>query len=273
MITRFAPTPSGYLHVGNAANALLVAWLAAQADAVIALRIDDVDATRARPEYVEDIFNLMAWLSIPWAIGPRDSADFTSHHSMTRSTERYRSKVTAARARGLDAYACACSRTQVTAIPTGGCPGGCRGLSLPLVPGKTALRMHVPIGTDVIVGSRVVHLDKVMGDFVIWRRDDLPAYHLVSVIEDRDLGTTHIVRGEDLVESTAAQLLLAPHLAANSVADATYLFHGLLVDEDGTKLSKSVGSAGPLTRDDAMLETVIAAASRIGAPLGILRPT
>ena len=61
MITRFAPTPSGYLHVGNAANALLVAWLAAQADGVIALRIDDVDATRARPEYVEDIFDLMAW--------------------------------------------------------------------------------------------------------------------------------------------------------------------------------------------------------------------
>ncbi len=82
MITRFAPTPSGYLHIGNAANALLVSWLAAASDGTVALRIDDMDASRARSEFVADIFDTLAWLEIPWTIGPRDAADFFAHFSM-----------------------------------------------------------------------------------------------------------------------------------------------------------------------------------------------
>jgi glutamyl-tRNA synthetase len=78
-----------------------------------------------------------------------------------------------------------------------------------------------------------------MGDFVIWRRDDLPSYQLVSVIEDRDLGTTHIVRGEDLLASTAAQIFLAPALGADTLVTAFYLHHPLLTDVNGVKLSKS----------------------------------
>ena len=272
MITRFAPTPSGYLHIGNAANALLVSWLAAASDGTVALRIDDMDASRARSEFVADIFDTLAWLEIPWAIGPRDAADFVAHFSMASSAERYRGELSAAQARGLDAYACACSRSQLTAVPTGGCPGGCRTRDLLLEPGKTALRLHVPRGTAVPVGEHVVHVDEVMGDFVVWRRDDLPSYHLASVIEDRDLGTTHLVRGADLLESTAAQFLLASQLGAPSVLDATYLFHDLITDADGAKLSKSVATSGPLAHDDRTRDLIHAMALQLGAALGITPP-
>ena len=272
MITRFAPTPSGYLHVGNAANALLVTWLAAPADGTVALRIDDMDATRARPEFVNDIFDTLAWLDIPWTIGPRDATDFVAHFSMASSVEYYRRELYAALARGLDAYACSCSRAQLSAAPTGGCPSGCRTRDLPLEPGKTALRLHVPVGTAVPVGDHVVHVDEVMGDFVLWRRDDLPSYHLASVIGDRDLGTTHLVRGADLLESTAAQHLLASHLEAPSMLDATYLFHDLITDADGAKLSKSTVTTGPLTRDDTTREAVIETARQLGSTIGIYPP-
>ncbi len=78
-----------------------------------------------------------------------------------------------------------------------------------------------------------------MGDFIVWRRDDLPAYQLVSVVEDRDLGTTHIVRGRDLLASSAAQVFLADSIGASNVAAATYVHHELITDSDGRKLSKT----------------------------------
>ena len=126
MITRFAPTPSGYLHLGNAVNAQLVAWLALSADGEIRLRIDDMDAPRSRGEYVEDIFNTLAWLEIDWKGGPTDSEDFLQRHSMRGRTEHYRAELEQARGRGLEVYACTCSRSQLRGPPVGGCPGGCR---------------------------------------------------------------------------------------------------------------------------------------------------
>jgi glutamyl-tRNA synthetase len=101
------------------------------------------------------------------------------------------------------------------------------------------MRVHVPIGTSVPINDQVVRLDTELGDFVIWRRDDLPAYQLISVIEDRDLGTTHIVRGEDLLASTAAQIFIASPLNANNVVEAHYIHHSLINDAAGHKLSNS----------------------------------
>jgi glutamyl-tRNA synthetase len=103
----------------------------------------------------------------------------------------------------------------------------------------TALRVAVPHGTVVHAGDAAVRLDVDMGDFVVWRRDDLPAYQLVSVLEDRDLGVTHIVRGRDLLTSTAAQVYLSAWLDAEMVAQATYVHHELITDDTGAKLSKS----------------------------------
>ena len=158
MITRFAPTPSGYLHLGNAVNAQLIAWLAAAEDGTIALRIDDMDAPRYRSEYVRDIFETLDWLGIAWQLGPTDESDFEAHHSLRRRTERYRAELTAARERGLGLYACRCSRSQLSGPPSGGCPGGCREADHSHVVGETSIRAIVP--ADVC---------PEIGDVVLWR--------------------------------------------------------------------------------------------------------
>jgi glutamyl-tRNA synthetase len=261
MITRFAPTPSGYLHVGNAVNAQLVAWLAIANTGVVALRIDDMDAARYRPEYVDDVFDVLGWLGVEWQLGPTSSADFEAHHSLRRRTEYYRSELRAAADRGLELYACRCSRRQLTGPPTGGCPGGCREAGHPYVVGMSAIRAHVPV--DVC---------PEIGDVVLWRRDDLPAYHLASVIEDRDLGVTHVVRGDDLRPSTAIQLHLARYLDAAAFTAASIVHHPLLTDAAGAKLSKSVLQSGPLHRTPELRDAVVERALEIGARVGITPP-
>ena len=235
-LTRYAPTPSGYLHAGNVANFRHTATLAQEVGASIALRIDDADAARYRREYVEDIFAVLAARDLPWEIGPRDVSEFEAHFSQCRRTEYYRAEL---RSASINTYVCTCSRSIQHGPPTGGCAGGCRHAGTPWRPGETALRAVVPEGTLIAVGPESVRLDEALGDFIVWRRDDLPAYQWVSVIEDRDLGTTHIVRGADLLPSTAAQIFLARAIGARNVAEATYVHHDLVLDAHGTKLSKS----------------------------------
>ncbi len=238
-VTRIAPTPSGFLHGGNRLNFQTTADLADALGARLVLRIDDVDAARYRREYVDDIFTTLQDMGITWHSGPCDADDFEQHWSQRRKTEYYGHELTAARDRGLPVYACACSRTQQRGPATGGCVGGCRDQHLALVTGETALRIAIPTDTMVQVGDTTVDLASRMGDFVVWRRDGLPSYQFVSVIEDRDLGVTHIVRGEDLLHSSAAQIHLAAWLNASGVAGATYVHHGLVTDAAGMKLSKS----------------------------------
>ena len=211
--------------------------------AALALRIDDADTARYRREYAEDIFATLHAMGIAWTIGPRDVEDFEASWSQARKTDYYRAELTSARDAGLPVYACACTRTQQRGPATGGCAGGCRRRERRHAPGETSLRLAVDAGTVVSVGGRRVDLAQEMGDFVVWRRDDLPAYQLVSVIEDRDLGVTHIVRGEDLVASSAAQVHLAPWLGAVTLTRAVIVHHELLVDESGAKLSKSTLAA------------------------------
>lgn len=238
-LTRIAPTPSGFLHEGNRRNFHITAELARECDAVLALRIDDADAARYRREYVDDIFDTLAALGVDWQIGPRDTEDFEAHWSQRAKTDYYRYELDRARDAGLELYACSCSRTAQRGPASGGCVGGCRAFSRGHIPGETALRAVVPQGTVVAVDGANIDLATEMGDFIVWRRDNLPAYQLVSVVEDRDLGTTHIVRGKDLLVSSAAQIFLAPALAASNVADATYVHHPLINDAEGRKLSKS----------------------------------
>ena len=236
MLTRYAPTPSGYLHAGNITNFELTAEIARQAGASIALRIDDSDAARYRRAYVDDIFRVLAERNLPWDTGPRDTDDFEMNYAQRAKTEYYRASLMAA---DLDTYACRCTRSTQRTLPTGGCVARCREAALPWTPGQTSLRVRVPLGTVVDVAGTPVALDEAMGDFIVWRRDDLPAYQLVSVVEDRDLGTTHIVRGADLLTSSAAQIFLAQAMGADNVATATYVHHELIVDDEGRKLSKS----------------------------------
>jgi glutamyl/glutaminyl-tRNA synthetase len=274
VITRFAPTPSGYLHRGNAANALLVSWLCTATGGTLALRIDDIDQARLRPEYVDDVFALLAWLDIDWQVGPADRADLDARWTTRLRVERYRQALDRAVEEGLPVYACACSRTAQRGLATGGCSGGCRGRGLPLEPGHTALRVAVPIDTVVDAGGLPVALAEQLGDFVVWRRGDLPSYQLASVVDDQDLGVTDVVRGADLIPSTAAQLLLAPFLKADTFTQARFWHHALLASPDGTKLSKSQQENGaPLPRTDAEREAVENLAADLGAPLGIRPPS
>ena len=239
MLTRIAPTPSGFLHEGNRLNFRVTADLAKSLGAALALRIDDADATRYRREYAEDIFATLHDMGIAWTVGPSDVDDFEQHWSQRAKTEFYREQLHEAIASGLPVYACACSRAQQAGPASGGCAGGCRSRSLALEPGRTALRVAIDVDTEVTMGEEVVPLGEAMGDFVIWRRDDLPAYQLVSVLEDRDLGVTHIVRGHDLLSSSAAQVHLAQWTGAPNVAEAFYVHHELVTDSAGAKLSKS----------------------------------
>jgi glutamyl-tRNA synthetase len=239
VLTRIAPTPSGFLHAGNRRNFALTVEQARRWGADIALRIDDADADRYRREYVEDIFRTLHDMGILWQVGPANIADFEARWSQRTRIDYYRAELDQARERGLTAYACTCARAVQQGPASGGCAGGCRSRSLELVPGETALRVIVPEGTIVTVGGAGIDIAAEMGDFIVWRRDDVPAYQLVSVIEDRDLGTTHIVRGEDLLASSAAQVFLASSLGAPNVANATYVHHALITDEAGLKLSKS----------------------------------
>ena len=243
-LTRIAPTPSGFVHEGNRVNFRHTADLAADIGAAIALRIDDADAARYRREYAEDVFATLRSMGIEWTVGPRDVDDFEAHWSQRARTEYYRSQLEAALDRGMPAYACACSRTQQRGPAIAGCIGHCRGRRLPLASGSTALRVVVEPGTDVEVSGQRVDLCAEMGDFVVWRRDDLPAYQVVSVVEDRDLCVTHIVRGLDLLPSSAAQVHLAAWFDAANVSGATFVHHDLVTDAAGAKLSKSQLSHG-----------------------------
>ena len=273
VVTRFAPTPSGYLHRGNAANALLVSWLARAEGGTLVLRVDDGDVSRVRPEYVADVFGLLDWLGIAWQLGPADPADLDSRWSARFRVEQHRAALQDAVARGLPVYACGCSRAAQRGPATGGCQGGCREQDLPLVPGRTALRVAVPLGTTVAVGGTDVRLDDALGDFVVWRRDDLPAYQLASVVDDRDLGITDIVRGVDLLPSSAAQLHLAAALDAPTFASARFRHHGLVTALDGTKLSKSQqGDGAPLPRTADERAVVDRLARELGTSIGIAPP-
>lgn len=238
--SRLAPTPSGFLHLGNAVN-FLITWLMVQrAGGVLKLRIDDADCARCRPEYIEDIFVALDWLGITWDEGPSGPGDFLKNHSQRQRLDRYREVLDALRV-AAPLFPCACSRRQIVKrSPAGIYPGTCRGRAF--APAKDhAVRVRVPEEAVVAAGDSTVALGRLMGDFVLWRRDNLPAYQLASLVDDLDDRMNCIVRGEDLRASTAAQLHLAAALgdAGAPFRKAAFHHHALIPGRDGQKLSKS----------------------------------
>ncbi len=238
VISRLAPTPSGYLHLGNALNFLLTWEFVRKHHGRLILRIDDADSTRARPEYVEDIFRTLEWLGIDWDLGPSGPDDFARHYSQSAQTEKYHAAI-----EGLErVYSCGCSRKNIRKIFGSTIYGGsCRERQLPFVKGLTAKRIIVD--RSVSNNGESIDLGRLMGDFVLWTRDDTPAYQLVSLVEDETHGVTHIFRGEDLLTSTHAQKYLAEELGCPKFQQARVFHHELLYDPAGCKLAKSSGSA------------------------------
>lgn len=230
MRTRIAPTPSGFLHEGNLYNFLLTQRVADELGLELRLRIDDLDAFRLREEYVADIFRCLQWLGIEWSGAPQTLTEYRERVDQPGRIDHYYDRLEAMIDAGLPAFVCKCSRRELSREAR--CEQGCRGKQLKLVAGKTAIRVHVPPSP---VGD-------TMGDFIVWRREDLPAYQLQSLIDDDESGITHIVRGEDLLDSTSAQLYLAAYLPSTTFAQIQFMHHGLVMGNNGVKLSKSQGT-------------------------------
>jgi glutamyl-tRNA synthetase len=236
--SRIAPTPSGLLHLGNAVNFILTWLMVRKAGGTLRLRIDDADCLRAKPEYLEDIFRQLDWLKITWDEGPTGPDDFRARFSQQLRLERYRAFMDELGRLG-HLYPCGCSRSTIRQFAVDGVyPGFCRDRAGAPMPGE-AQRVRVPEGSVFRVEGQEVALCKAMGDFVLWRKEDLPAYQLVSLADDLDDRINYIVRGQDLLPSTAAQLFLAGLHGDNSFAETTFLHHPLVLGEDGRKLSKS----------------------------------
>jgi glutamyl/glutaminyl-tRNA synthetase len=286
--TRFAPTPSGYLHLGNALSFVFTWLLARRAGGAIHLRIDDLDAARLRPEYLADVFVSLDWLGLEWDSGPRDAGDFLAHHSQRLRMESYREALgrlaTTPRADGgPSVYACVCSRQQVRrdallAGRPGAYAGTCRERELDLATPGAAWRLALDEGAEVVVADLVAGPLRLVpgastGDPVVRQKTGEPAYHLASVVDDEALGCDLIVRGSDLLDSTAVQLVLARRLGAAGFTGATFVHHGLVVAADAgdpaapgsAKLSKSAGEA-PAAGGALLPWSLRALRDRLGVP-------
>jgi glutamyl-Q tRNA(Asp) synthetase len=232
-VFRFAPSPNGLLHLGHAYSALLNARLADESDGRLLLRIEDTDETRARPEFVQAIFEDLAWLGLRWEEPVRiQSAHFEDYDATLR------------RLWSMGAiYPCFCSRKQAlsqarTERDPEGQPlygGTCRRLSRD----EAEMRM----ATGEIFGWRLdTSRDEkagVWGDAVIAKRRVGSSYHVAVVTDDALQGVTHVVRGKDIEAATPLHLLLQRLLGLPS---PIYHHHDLILGESGEKLSKSLGS-------------------------------
>jgi glutamyl-tRNA synthetase len=231
VITRLAPTPSGFLHQGNLFNFMLNWLYARKCEGKVFLRIDDLDSERAKPEYVEAIFRDLEAMGMDWDIGPSGPDDFYKKWSQKHRTDRYVELIKTLSDKGFT-YGCECSRKSLHEQGfSGEYPGICRKKSLVFQADRTSLRF-----------SREA-LGFASGDPIIMRKDGIPAYHIGSICDDVEYGVTHVFRGKDLEESTQLQEEIAGAAAIAGYGDIQFLHHELILDRNGEKLSKSLGNA------------------------------
>lgn len=240
--TRIAPTPSGYLHLGNALSFALTAALARKSGAKVLLRIDDLDQQRVNLNYVQDIFDTLNFLNITWDEGPRDMNDYKANWSQLHRMEFYKEALKQLADHG-DVFACQCSRAQ---LKDGVYPGTCRNRSIPLDTAETAWRL-ITDEKELTVktlnkGIIKARLPDTLKDFVVKKKDGFPAYQLASVIDDLHFGVDLVVRGEDLYPSTIAQLYLADVLDLVVFKNTIFHHHPLVMGGSDKKLSKSAGA-------------------------------
>ncbi|HEX8804807.1 MAG TPA: glutamate--tRNA ligase, partial [Acidimicrobiales bacterium] len=231
---RFAPSPTGYLHVGGA-RTVLFNWLhARRTGGELVLRIEDTDLDRNRPELTDDILAMIEWLGLRWDGEPVHQSDRAARH--LAAAERL---VAAGRA-----YWCDCTPEQVQARARerGGPPGYdgyCRDRGLARGPG-TALRFRAPdegrTTFDDLVRGTVSFDNKVLEDFVLMRSNGTPTFLLANLVDDADMGITHVVRGEEHLNGTPKYLLLGEALGLDHRPVFAHL--PVLVDEQRKKLSK-----------------------------------
>ncbi|MBO9660480.1 MAG: hypothetical protein J7527_16785 [Chitinophagaceae bacterium] len=243
--TRLAPTPSGFLHLGNVLSFSVTAFLAERTGARTLLRIDDMDRDRVRPEYIQDIFDTLRFLDIPFDEGPGDLSVFESSFSQMHRQAWYEAALIQLR-NANSVFACTCSRSQLAAESKDGLyPGTCRHKNIALDTPDVAWRIFTDdrlITIKDISGKQITQrLPADMRDFIVRKRDGYPAYQLSSLVDDLHWNIDLIVRGQDLLHSTIAQLFLAEMLNEKSFAGIHFYHHPLLTSSDGQKFSKSAG--------------------------------
>ena len=240
---RFAPSPTGYFHVGSARAALFNWLFVRRLGGTFILRIEDTDAARNRPEWTDGIISALDWLGMAPDEGPYFQSDQDAVHQAA---------IEALWAAGA-LYACACTREEIDARtearaaagdPTPGYDGHCRNLGLPRGEGR-ALRFRTPDeGTvtvrDLVRGDVEFPL-RALEDFICVKSDGKPLFVLANAVDDRTMAITHVIRGEDQLPTTPRQILLWNALnGAEGLALAlpAYAHLPLLVNEQGKKLSK-----------------------------------
>lgn len=252
-VTRFAPSPTGLLHVGNAYSALCCQQWAEQHDAQLLLRIEDIDFTRCRDEFASALIEDLQWLGFTWSGAVRRQSEHAAD---------YNSAIERLRNMGV-IYPCFCTRNSIRQElerigiaphaddPASEYPGICRHLgdherehrmtneafAWRLDIGKAMTTLSGPLCWSEENGRH--HAVQLSHDMVIGRKDIGFSYHLAVVVDDAIQGVTHVVRGLDLVESTAIQRLLQALL---DLPPLRYSHHQLLVGPDGERLAKRNGS-------------------------------
>lgn len=244
--TRIAPTPSGYLHLGNVLSFALTAALARKYQAKILLRIDDLDRERANKLYIQDIFDTLNFLEIPWDEGPRSFEEYENEWSQLHRMPLYNDALQQLKERDV-VFACTCSRAQIRQINADDSyPGTCRHKNIPLDAENVSWRLKtdeeavLPIKT-LSGEATTATLPTIMRNFVVRKKDGYPAYQLTSLMDDIHYGVDLIVRGADLWSSTLAQHYLATKTGADDFSDITFYHHPLLMAAAERKLSKSAG--------------------------------
>ena len=251
---RFAPSPTGRLHLGSARTALFN-WLFARGqDGAIILRVEDTDPARSSRELEDSILDDLRWLGLDWDEGP----DVGGLHAPYRQSERgeiYREHARRLQDTG-KAYPCYCTPEELEegkqrALAEGRTPiygGACRDLSPELRKAREAggrhpaLRFRVPQGEvafqDLLHGY-VRFPPGAVGDFIIVRSDGSAGFNFSVVIDDATMGITQVIRGEDHLTNTARHVLL---FGALGYPTPIYLHHSLLLGADGAKMSKRHGA-------------------------------
>ncbi len=227
---RFAPTPSGELHVGSARTALASALSAWSRGGRWMLRVEDIDRARTLPGSTSRMLDDLRWLGLEWDEGPSVGGPHNPYEQSLRG-ELYRSALDVLRRAGTF-YPCACSRRdieQAGVAPHGAdtvYPGTCRSLDPDEVRSRATLLGREPSWrfavspntavsfTDEIAGPVTQRVDEVVGDFVVWRSDGTAAYQLAVVVDDAVMEVTEVLRGDDLLSNTPRQLLLYRALEA-----------------------------------------------------------
>ena len=246
---RLAPSPTGLLHLGHARTFWVAATRAREHHGTLILRNEDLDPQRSRPEFAKAMLEDLQWLGIRWTEGP----DCGGEHAPYAQSERRAYYLEAWRRLrdGGFIYPCTCSRKdlrEAASAPNDSddepiYPGRCRTRRDAVnfsAPAGVNWRFRVPAGEEIVFTDLNLGLQRYVaardfGDFLVWRRDDVPAYQLALVVDDAQMRITEVVRGADLLKSTARQLLL---LRALKLPVPAYFHCDLLRDAAGVRLAK-----------------------------------